>query len=153
MQEVPREYLAQLIQARLEEILGFVAGEIKRCGYSGLLGAGVILAGGVAEQAGIRDLAESVLDLPVRVGQPQGLDHLDERLAGPAFATAVGLMVWAGHNGTAGPPASGAGGTGGGLGRRRWRPGPAGALGGAGMRGLGGRLGGAARGMVRAFLP
>jgi cell division protein FtsA len=154
VQEVPREYLAQLIQARLEEILGFVAGEIKRCGYSGLLGAGVILAGGVAEQAGIRDLAESVLDLPVRVGQPQGLDHLDERLAGPAFATAVGLMVWAGHNGDGWAPGvgrgrNGAAGWGGGSGAL----GQLGALSGAGMRGLGSRLGGAARGMVRAFLP
>ena len=58
VQQVPREYLAQIIQVRLEEILGFVASEIKRSGYSGLLGAGVILAGGVAEQAGIKELAE-----------------------------------------------------------------------------------------------
>jgi len=133
VQQIPRDYLAQIVQVRLEEILGFVAGEIKRSGYSGLLGAGVILAGGVAEQAGIKELAESVLDLPVRVGQPQGVDRLDERLAGPAFATAVGLLVWAGHNGAVGgPPAPNRG---------------------PGGRGIGGRLGAAVRGIVRAFLP
>ena len=114
----------------------------------------MILAGGVAEQAGIRDLAESVLDLPVRVGQPQGLDHLDERLAGPAFATAIGLMVWAGHNGDGWAPGAGRGRNGSaGWGGSAGALGQLGALGGAGMRGLGGRLGGAARGMVRAFLP
>jgi cell division protein FtsA len=138
VQQIPRDYLAQIIQVRLEEILGFVANEIKRSGYSGLLGAGVILAGGVAEQAGIKELAESLLDLPVRVGQPHGVDRLDERLAGPAFATAVGLLVWAANNGTGGAPPPGRG---------------LAARGAGAMGGLGGRLGGAARGILRAFLP
>jgi cell division protein FtsA len=138
VQQIPRDYLAQIIQVRLEEILGFVANEIKRSGYSGLLGAGVILAGGVAEQAGIKELAESLLDLPVRVGQPGGVDHLDERLAGPAFATAVGLLIWAANNGTGGAPSI----------QRNVAARGAGAIG-----GLGGRLGGAARGVLRAFLP
>ena len=97
--QVPRDYLAQIIEARLEEMLGMVAGELRRSGYAGLLGAGVILAGGAAAQAGIKDLAESILDLPVRIGQPQGVDRLDERLSGPAFATAIGLLVWAHRHG------------------------------------------------------
>ena len=94
-QQVPRDYLAQIIQARLEEMLGMVGNELRRSGYAGLLGAGVILTGGAAEQAGIKELAESVLDLPVRIGQPQGVERLDDRLSGPAFATAIGLLVWA----------------------------------------------------------
>ncbi len=100
-QPVPRDYLAQIIQARMEEILTMVASEIRRSGYGGLLGAGVVLTGGVAEQAGLRELAEHVLDLPVRIGEPQGIDRLDERLTGPAFATAVGLLLWAEQHGTA----------------------------------------------------
>jgi cell division protein FtsA len=104
-QAVPRDYIAQIIQARLEEILGMVHAEIRRSGYGGMLGAGVVLTGGVAEQAGIRELAESILDLPVRIGEPQGVDRLDERLSGPAFATAVGLLLWAEQHGTAGRPA------------------------------------------------
>ena len=82
-----------------------VAGEIRRSGYGGLLGAGVVLTGGVAEQAGLRELAENVLDLPVRVGEPQGIERLDERLSGPAYATAVGLLLWAEEHVTAGRPA------------------------------------------------
>lgn len=95
LQQVPRDYLAQIIQARMEEILGMVANELRRCGYGGLLGAGVIITGGVAEQAGIKELAEAILDAPVRIGQPQGVDRLDDRLMGPAFSTAVGLLLWA----------------------------------------------------------
>lgn len=132
VQRVPRDYLAQIIQARLEQILGLVANEIKRGGYSGLLGAGVVLAGGGAEQAGIKELAESILDLPVRIGQPHGVDRLDERLAGPAFATAIGLLVWASHDHAAPHPP------------------PARSL---AVRSLGSRFAGTAKGLVRAFLP
>jgi cell division protein FtsA len=106
VQQVPRDYLAQIIQARMEEILGMVAGEIRRSGYAGLLGAGVVLTGGVADQAGIKELAEEILDLPVRIGQPYGIDGLDERLAGPAFATAIGLLVWS-HRRSAGARVNG----------------------------------------------
>lgn len=108
-QPVPRDYLAQIIQARMEEILTMVASEIRRSGYGGLLGAGVVLTGGVAEQAGLRELAEHVLDLPVRIGEPQGVERLDERLSGPAFATAVGLLLWAEQHGTAARLAGSAG--------------------------------------------
>jgi cell division protein FtsA len=63
----------------------------------------------VAEQAGLRELAEHVLDLPVRIGEPQGVERLDERLSGPAFATAVGLLLWAEQHGTAARLAGSAG--------------------------------------------
>jgi cell division protein FtsA len=109
VQQVPRDYLAQIIQARMEEILGMVADELKRSGYTRLLGAGAILTGGVAEQAGIKDLAERILELPVRIGQPMGVDRLDDRLAGPAFATAIGLLLWAHRRGPSGRGGSGGG--------------------------------------------
>src|SRR5688572_1537587 len=104
-QPIPRDYLAQIIQARMEEILTMVASEIRRSGYGGLLGAGVVLTGGVAQQAGLRELAEHTLDLPVRVGEPQGIERLDERLSGPAYATAVGLLLWAEQHAAVGRPA------------------------------------------------
>jgi cell division protein FtsA len=91
---VPRWKLAEIIEARAEEIIIMVGQEIKRSGYDGLLPAGVVLCGGVAELPGIRDLAREVLELPVRVGRPQGLIGLVDRISGPAYATAVGLMGW-----------------------------------------------------------
>jgi cell division protein FtsA len=109
LQSVPRDYLAQIIHARMEEILGMVASELRRSGYSGLLGAGVVLTGGVAEQAGLKDLAESILDLPTRIGQPRGIEPLDERLAGPAFATVTGLLIWAHRHGAMGRVSDGRG--------------------------------------------
>jgi cell division protein FtsA len=91
---VPRWKLAEIIEARVEEMLGMVGQEIKRSGYEGLLPAGVVLCGGVAQLPGIQELAREVLGLPVRIGVPRGLIGLVDRISSPAYAVPIGLMGW-----------------------------------------------------------
>lgn len=91
---LPRWKLAEIIEARVEEMLGMVVQEIKRSGYDGLLPAGVVLCGGVAELPGVQELTRNVIGLPARIGRPQGLVGLIDRVNGPAYATAVGLIRW-----------------------------------------------------------
>jgi cell division protein FtsA len=93
-QTVPRELLTDIIQARMEEIFTLIRQEIKRSGYDGLLPAGLVLCGGVAELAGAKELGREILDLPVRVGAPQDLQGLVDVLESPAYATSVGLVLW-----------------------------------------------------------
>lgn len=93
-QRVPRQFLAEIIEARVEEIFEMVLKEIKRSGYDGLLPAGVVLCGGTAELPGIRDLARDVMGLPARIGEPRNLRGLVDTLQSPAFATSVGLLEW-----------------------------------------------------------
>jgi len=69
--------------------------EIKRSGYDGLLPAGMVLTGGSSALPGIRPLASRVLNLPVRIAQPENLIGMTDRLHGPAFSTCVGLLHWA----------------------------------------------------------
>ena len=93
-QQISREFLAQIIEARVEEVFELIRREIKRSGYDGLLPAGLVLCGGTADMAGIRDVARDVMDLPVRIGTPHDLHGLVDVLASPAFATSVGLLLW-----------------------------------------------------------
>jgi len=93
--QVNRQELAEIIEARVEEILGLVLQEIKRSGYDGLLPAGVVLTGGSSALPGIRILANRVLGVPVRIAQPENLVGMVDRLNSPAFATSVGLLRWA----------------------------------------------------------
>ncbi|MCB9078963.1 MAG: cell division protein FtsA [Anaerolineaceae bacterium] len=50
-QQLPRQFLAEIVEARTEEIFEMVLNEIKRSGYDGLLPAGVVLCGGTANPA------------------------------------------------------------------------------------------------------
>ena len=91
---VPRKLLAEIIQARVEELCTMVREEIKKSGYEGLLPAGIVLTGGSAEMPGILELASQTLDLPARIGSPLGLHGLADSISRPAYATAVGLLLW-----------------------------------------------------------
>jgi cell division protein FtsA len=93
-QQLPRQFLAEIIEARVEEIFELVSKEIKRSGYDGLLPAGVVLCGGTAQLPGLKELARDVMGLPTRIGEPQDLRGLVDTLHSPAFATSVGLLKW-----------------------------------------------------------
>ncbi len=91
---IARWKLAEIIQARSEEILESVQQEIKRSSYDGLLPAGLVLCGGTAQMPGMRDLARTIFELPVQIGIPRGITGLIDRVSGPDAAVAVGLVKW-----------------------------------------------------------
>jgi len=93
-QVVPRWKLAEIVGARAEEILSMVQQEIKRSGYDGLLPSGVVLCGGTAQLAGIEQLGRDILGLPVRIGTPQAIHGLVDKVSNPAQAVGAGLMEW-----------------------------------------------------------
>jgi len=89
-----REILCDILQPRAEEILSLVHNEIVRAGYERQLCSGVVLTGGGAMMDGMAEVTEQILDLPVRYGIPEGVGGLTERISAPAFATAVGLVLY-----------------------------------------------------------
>ena len=93
--EINRRELADVIEARVEEIFSLVLQEIKRSGYDGLLPAGMVLTGGSSSLPGIRSLGSRVLNLPVRIAMPENLVGMADKIHGPAFSTSVGLLRWA----------------------------------------------------------
>jgi cell division protein FtsA len=54
----------------------------------------VVLTGGGARLAGAAELARERLEMPVRIGSPQGVGGLMDQLSNPAFATPIGLLLW-----------------------------------------------------------
>jgi cell division protein FtsA len=94
--------VSRILEARVEQICGLVASEIKRSGYEGLLPAGIVLTGGTARLPGIAEQASEVLQMPVRISVPQGMTGLTDTLDSPAYATSVGLALWATRHSGAG---------------------------------------------------
>lgn len=93
-QILSRQFLAEIIQARVEEIFTLVLKEIKHSGYDVLLSAGAVLCGGTAQLPGIREIARDVLGMPVRIGKPADIEGLVDTIANPAYAASVGLLRW-----------------------------------------------------------
>lgn len=89
-------YVAEIIEARTEELLEKVEAELQRADRSGLLPAGVILTGGGAKLQGVADVAKRILRLPASIGAATHVPTpMPELVHDPAFSTAVGLVQWA----------------------------------------------------------
>jgi cell division protein FtsA len=58
------------------------------------ISSGFVITGGSANMKGITELAESVLNAPVRIGKPSNLNGLTEMINKPEFATAAGLVKY-----------------------------------------------------------
>jgi cell division protein FtsA len=89
-----RQHLSEIIEPRAEEIFALMRKEVLRSGYEDSLGAGLVLTGGGAVLDGLTDLGERVFKLPVRRGNPIGIGGLVEVVNSPAYATAVGLVLY-----------------------------------------------------------
>jgi cell division protein FtsA len=86
--------LAEVVEARYEELFTLVANEIRRSGLSDLIAAGIVLTGGASKVEGGTELAERVFKMPVRIGTPQHVTGLADVINNPVYATGVGLLLY-----------------------------------------------------------
>lgn len=93
-QKVSKKHLAEIIQARYHEIFVMVKDELRSISRDGMLPAGAILTGAGVKMPGCLDLARDVLGLPVQIGFPTEVDGVVDKIDDPAYATAIGLVVW-----------------------------------------------------------
>jgi cell division protein FtsA len=93
-EEVSLKFVAQIVQARLEEILEKLDKELIKIERSGMLPAGVVLTGGGAKIPGLVDLAKKSLRLPASLGYPIGITSYTDRVQDLSFTTAIGLVQW-----------------------------------------------------------
>ena len=93
-----RRILSEILQPRAEEIFHLLWDEIRRAGFEKSLNSGIVLTGGGALLEGMSEIAEQIFDLPIRRGSPAGVGGLADHVNSPAFATAVGLVMYAHRN-------------------------------------------------------
>jgi len=91
---MPRRDLVEIIQPRMEEIFELVDMEIKKNGFEEKTAAGVVLTGGSSLLAGAEQLAEEVLQVPVRIGVPRNVTGMIDIITSPQYSTAVGLVCF-----------------------------------------------------------
>ena len=92
--KMARRILCDIIEPRVEEILGLVAREIQACGWEEQLTSGLVLTGGSSLIPGLEEMAEEVLGVLVRRGEPRSVGGLTDAVKGPQFSTAVGLALY-----------------------------------------------------------
>ncbi len=67
---LPRRALAEVVEARYEELFTLALSELRRSGLEDSIAAGIVLTGGASKITGAQELAERVFKMPVRIGKP-----------------------------------------------------------------------------------
>jgi len=94
--EISVKNLANIIQARMSEIMDFVTYHLKQVGLDNrALNGGIVMTGGGSQLRHLIQLTEYVTGLNARIGYPT--EHLSaghiEELAKPTYSTCIGLIL------------------------------------------------------------
>ena len=88
--------LCAIVRSRMEELFELILLEMPTTDYRTLSPCGLVLTGGTANLTGLKELGESILHMPVRVGRPLdgGIYGITDILHDSAYATTAGLILW-----------------------------------------------------------
>ncbi len=92
--KVSKGLLVDIIQPRMEEILMLAQNEIRKSDHAHLMTAGAVLTGGGSMLPGTIELAEEILEMPVKLGRPSGMKTVSDDVKLPLHATGVGLVLY-----------------------------------------------------------
>ncbi|MDP3286407.1 MAG: cell division protein FtsA [Desulfobacterales bacterium] len=98
--KLSRQILGEILEPRMEEIFTLIKREIYRAEMENLIPSGIVLTGGSALLNDVTEIAESVFNLPTRLGKPMGIGGLVDVVNNPMYATGVGLVIYGAKNQT-----------------------------------------------------
>lgn len=98
VRQVSQQVIADIINARVVELIEMIYAELKRFGCLEQMPGGIVLTGGAAQLKGIDEVMEKHLDITVRLGIPENLRGVQSDINRPEYATVIGGLIYAGNN-------------------------------------------------------
>ncbi|MEM7215529.1 MAG: cell division protein FtsA [Pseudomonadota bacterium] len=92
--QVSRAQVTRIIRPRIEETLELIRDRLASSGFADAVGKRLVLTGGASQLNGMVEVARRILSRNVRMGRPMGIAGMPEAMKGPAFSTAVGLLIY-----------------------------------------------------------
>ncbi|MDD5622109.1 MAG: cell division protein FtsA [Actinomycetota bacterium] len=87
--------LYNIVNCRVKEMLGLVKEKVEGYSFIHEVPCGLVITGGSSMLKGLAPLANSVFNLPVRLGVPYDTEGPQEVISDPIYSTGVGLLKYA----------------------------------------------------------
>jgi len=91
---VSKKYVAEIIEARAEEIFSMVDAELKKIDRSGMLPAGIVICGGGAKLPKITEVAKKTMRISASLGYPSNITSVIDEVQDVSMTCAIGLVKW-----------------------------------------------------------
>ena len=102
--EVSKKYIAEIIEARIAEILTMVKEELRKIDRDGMLPSGIVLTGQGSKLKGIVEQTKNTLKLPAQEGVGAvELSGMVDKIDSPVYSQTVGLILWGSEGGKTTP--------------------------------------------------
>lgn len=89
------KYVAEIIEARLNEIFLIIRDNLEKNNVNTSLPAGIIITGGGSKLDGLVEMVKDTMRLPAQIGKPEiEITGLIDKLDDPIYSTSIGLMLW-----------------------------------------------------------
>jgi cell division protein FtsA len=92
-QVAPVTSLVRILEPRAYELLSMVKKEIQLHHLDPYITTGMVLTGGGSLLQGMQHIAQTVFDIPIRIGQPKVPFSILQTLQNPMYATSYGLLL------------------------------------------------------------
>ncbi|MBD3310876.1 MAG: cell division protein FtsA [Candidatus Magasanikbacteria bacterium] len=93
-EEVSKKYVAEIVGARVAEILEKVNEELTSVQKAGVLPAGVLFTGGGSKIGGLVEFSKDIMGLPASLGYPLDIKGAADKVKDLSFGTSIGLLKW-----------------------------------------------------------
>ncbi len=97
---IPKKFLTEIIQARVEEILSLCGKELSKMKYIDSLSAGMVFTGGGALLPGLVELAKAyqstvkgAMPITARIGVPNNIYGITDIANNPAYSAVIGILM------------------------------------------------------------
>ena len=87
--------LYTIVNSRVKELLNLVKEKIESYGFTHSIPCGVVVTGGTSQIKGLSSLANSIFNMPARIGVPIEVEGPSEVISSPIYSTGVGLLKYA----------------------------------------------------------
>ncbi len=91
-EKIPKIEIYKILEPRIEEILDLINSTLRSTSFFEYIAGGAVLVGGSANIRGFKNALTRKLNVPVRVGYPEGFTHLLGEHRTPSYATVLGML-------------------------------------------------------------
>lgn len=83
-----------IIKPRVEEIIRLVWQEICNHGFQNMIPAGIVFTGGGSLTVDLKSIAQKIIPLPIRHGEPVKIEGSIDDVSTPAYSSAIGSILF-----------------------------------------------------------